>query len=408
MKPVSILVIISYLSALLSGCVSNTTGRSGVIVGPGDVRPVQIAKKAPDIQRLEVIIPVMNPGLAKNPDDNEKKGIWPELRRAEANRFAVSLKTAMDKSAAFGAIRVTPNQRATGDLYVLGKIIKSNGEDVEIAINVIDISGRKWLKKTFKYRVKKSDFRKTRRNKDYDIYTPIFTNITKAIISKMKRKSARYLATLPKIAEIRFAADFSKETFAPYLKESRGRVSLKGLPAADDPMLKRIRAIRVRDQLFIDKLQNNYENFNLAMNESYHDWQKQSWAESRAARKASGKSFLNGLLGVLAVGAAIAMASKSNGSNAATYGAVAAGTAGAMMISNSFQKSKEAKIHREALSELGSSLDIQLASQVMNFEKETVKLTGNAADQFSQWRKFLKKIYNQESGAAGQPQPDYY
>ena len=40
---------------------------------------------------------------------------------------------------------------------------------------------------------------------------------------------------------------------------------------------------------------------------------------------------------------------------------------------------------------------MELAPQVIKFEKETVKLTGDAKDQFQQWREFLKKIYALES-----------
>ena len=51
----------------------------------------------------------------------------------------------------------------------------------------------------------------------------------------------------------------------------------------------------------------------------------------------------------------------------------------------------------DALAELGESIDMELAPQVIEFEKKTVELTGTAREQFAQWRAFLKKIYAQES-----------
>jgi hypothetical protein len=74
-------------------------------------------------------------------------------------------------------------------------------------------------------------------------------------------------------------------------------------------------------------------------------------------------------------------------------GAVVAGVGGAAMLSKSFQTSDEAKIHRDALNELGQSVDVEMAPQVVQFEEKTVKLTGDAKEQFGQWREFLKQVY---------------
>ena len=89
--------------------------------------PIQNAVK------LDVIIPVFDPGITeKNSDnseknsDNEADDIWPELRRAESTKFALMMKRALEKTEAFGAVRVSPNKNSTGDLYVLGKIEESN------------------------------------------------------------------------------------------------------------------------------------------------------------------------------------------------------------------------------------------------------------------------------------------
>jgi len=66
---------------------------------------------------------------------------------------------------------------------------------------------------------------------------------------------------------------------------------------------------------------------------------------------------------------------------------------GAYLISQSFSTSAEAKVHRDSLNELGKSVDLELAPRVIAFEKESVELTGNAKEQFMQWRTFLQKIY---------------
>lgn len=396
MKIISFFILITYVSSFLTACVTAGGNTSKVRVGPASDIKQEVTRQVKvegEGVKLDVVIPVMNPGI---PEDYDKKGIWPELRRAEANRFSVSLKSALENTGNFGAVRVTPDKTATADLYVLGRINKSNGEDIEIAVEVIDVSGKRWLKKKFKHRVQKKDFNNIRNGKNYDVYTPVFKTIALTIVKKMKKQKSAKLAKLPLIKEMRFGSIFSKETFAPYIKERRGRFSLNGLPAKDDPMLVRTQAIWVRDQLFIDRLQNNYETFSLSMDESYLIWQTQSYLESFSAREARKSSVLNGILGVLAIGAAVAIAGNSK-SNTGTYAAVGAGVIGASLISKSFRKSEEAKIHREALSELGSSLDISMAPQVVAFEEQTIDLTGTVKNQYTQWRAFLEKIYLKET-----------
>ena len=117
----------------LTGCVTNQGGigsgtgaSAGTNVGPqlsSLFGKSGIAVVDPAKPKLDVIIPVFDPGLSKEAERYKDEGVWPELRRAESNRFALKLKEAMEKTGAFGAVRVTPDQNATGDLYVLGKIM---------------------------------------------------------------------------------------------------------------------------------------------------------------------------------------------------------------------------------------------------------------------------------------------
>ena len=138
---------------LLSGCATNYS-RSSLSVGPSTsssyTKPEEIAS-VEVLPKLDVIIPVFDPGIPEDQNDYEDENIWPELRRAEANRFAYKLKEKLEATEQFGSIRATPDKTATGELYILGRIQESNGEEVEIAVEVIDISGRKWLEETFEH-----------------------------------------------------------------------------------------------------------------------------------------------------------------------------------------------------------------------------------------------------------------
>ncbi len=401
-NPVTVMVICTFL---LSSCVTNTHKTDGPTVGPGfssSFFKSEVVETAVEKPKLEVIIPVFDPGFPENPDDYEDEGIWPELRRAEANRFAYKLKEAMDAIGSFGAVRVTPDKTATGDLYVLGTIAQSNGEEVEIDLTVVDISGDVWMDGSFEHEVKEA-FHNDLRNDGKDAYDPVFELAAKAIADELRYYSAKDLADLQYLTNMRFGASFSETPFKPYIKVEGNEVKLISKMSEDDPMYHRIMAIRTRDQLFVDGLQTNYVQFSEQMNESYLMWQKQSLLEMKAESEARKESIGNAIGGVLLVGLAIFAAVEGNDSNnsgtqaAAATGALLSGLAGAKLLQNSFKTSEEAKVHRDALNELGQSVDVEMAPQVIEFEKETVKLTGDAKQQFMQWREFLKTIYAQET-----------
>ncbi len=397
-KTVTIFMIFIFL---LPGCVGQN--RTSSVVGPPPSSSYQGAvKNRPEIAtpKLDVIIPVFDPGLADLSNDDDKD-IWPELRRAEANRFAYKLKEQLEKTGQFGAVRVTPDQTATGDLYILGRIAASNGEQVALDIEVVDISGKRWLDDSFEHEVSEA-FHNNQRNKEVDPYDPLFETVAAKIVETLKDHSSQELEELHYIADLRFGANFSEDTFMPYLETKNGSFTLVSKPSDDDPMFKRVKAIRVRDQLFIDSLQDNYAAFPGQMNESYLMWQRESLFEIQAGRAASNKATGQALGGLLLIGLAVLSgvaggnSNSSGGRAAGTTGAILGGLAGASLLSKSFKTSDEAKVHRDALNELGQSVDMDLAPQVIAFEKQSVELTGDAREQFTQWRQFLRKIYLEE------------
>ncbi|TFH11674.1 MAG: hypothetical protein E4H07_04135 [Nitrosomonadales bacterium] len=388
---------------LLSGCANNNL-RSSAAVGPSLSSSYSKPEKIDSVEapsKLDVIIPVFDPGLPKDQEDYEDENIWPELRRAEANRFAYKLKEKLEATGRFGSIRVTPDKTATGDLYILCRIEESNGEEVEITVKVIDISGQEWLDKSFEHEVSDA-FHKNHRNKDKDPYDSLFEKAATEIAEALNDHDPKRLEDLRYLSDLRFGAGFSDSAFMRYIEVDGDRFNLVSKPSDHDPMLQRVKAIRVRDQLFIDDLQNNYAAFSAEMNDSYLMWQKQSLLEIKAKRTADRKAIAQAVGGAALIGLGVlaAVAGASSNSNAAqtagTLGLLAGGIGGAVLISQGFRTSEEAKVHRDSLNELGQSVDLELAPRVIDFNKKNIELTGNAKEQFMQWRTFLQKIYSEE------------
>ena len=348
--------------------------------------------------RLDVIVPVFNPGIPNDPDDYEKMGVWPELRRLEAIRFASLLKDELQETGNFGDVRVAPDTKVAGELYVSGEIIKSNGEDIEIGVTVTDISGQRWLNKKYKHRVKEY-FWQDMRLSGKDPYQPVFRQAAIDVVKSLNKRPQTELTNLRNISEIIFAKQFVRNAFSEHIELEDKQVKLVSLPAVDDPMLVRTRAIRVTDKQFMDQMQTHYDDLVSKTDSSYVEWQKFSVSSAKAARNAKSEATGKAILGaLLLIGAAAAADAQDNNYSAGTATAIAAATVGGIMIlQDSFQKRAEGKFHLANLNELGQSLNFEVAPKIIEVENDTLTLRGGVMDQHRQWRNVLKQMYELES-----------
>lgn len=400
------IALVTSFCFLLSSCLTTGTQMPSLDIGPlmsSSLFKWKVEEEEGVTKpKLDVAIPVFDPGLPEDTSTYEDNNIWPEVRRAEANRFAHKLKIALDETEAFGAVRVVPDKRATSDLYVMGEINASDGEEIDIDIKVYDISGKLWFDKSFDHDVD-DDFYKNIRNSGKDPYDPVFEEAAQRLVEELDYNAAADLKKLQSLTTLRFAANFSEEAFAEHLNIKNGKVTLASYPSDEDPMLKRVNAIRVRDQLFVDRMQPHYEQFSQKMETGYLAWQKASADELSAKRDAQLEAAGEAAAGVALIGLAVLAAvagAQSDNPNGASMGAGAAvvgGMAGVAMLEKASKSHEEAKFHNDALKELGQSLEAEVAPQVVEFEEKTAELTGNAEEQFTQWRSFLKQIYAEEA-----------
>jgi len=381
----------------LTNCATTGPGTGPIYNYGGE----ELVNSEVNIEPLSVSIAVFDPGLPEDPADYYSDTSWPELRRAESMHMAITLKETMEKTSNFGAVRVTPDAKSSSDLYVQAKIEESNGEDVSLKVTVSDSTGKKWInKKVYSSRITEYVFKEPRyRDKNgkltvdpYDkIYERIAIDIAKLKISGDKAAKVRT------VTKLRFAQNMSGESFSDILKERNGIYTLTGLPDDDDPMMKRIENIKYRDDMFIDSLQPHYESFGSDMSEPYSIWQQQAFVESKSAREQKAKARGQALAGILVAALAVYATGEANTTAGAQTAAILGSLGAIKLFSESFKSSQEAQVHRDALNELGDSLDANLAPRVIEMEETTAELTGSAKEQFQQWREILKKMYAQET-----------
>jgi hypothetical protein len=203
---------------------------------------------------------------------------------------------------------------------------------------------------------------------------------------------------------MRFARDFANGAFADYLEEDdKGQISLRRLPAEDDPMLNRVRGLRQRHYVFVDTLQGHYSGFAEDMYSPYQEWRKASYEETVALRELESEAQREMIAGGAAILAGVL--AQTSGSRT-TRGAGAVGVlGGGALLKRGLEKRAESNIHSLALEELGQSLDAEITPRVIELEDRTVRLTGNVEDQYDQWRELLADIYAAELAALEPPAP---
>ncbi|GJM04870.1 MAG: hypothetical protein DHS20C09_08610 [marine bacterium B5-7] len=386
-KIYNILLIVSTF-LLLAAC-NTTTVRST------QSEPVLISGTAiPEALLLDVGVNIFDPDITDN--KTEEINGYTKILEAEANYIPFKLMETIQSSGNWGVVRVIPNKQSEMDVWVDGKIVKSDGATLELDITVSDASNNQWYSKRYKQEVSKYAYDRNTNNSEP--FQNLYDEIANDMLRYYKKLGAERITSIRTISQLQFAKRFSPEAFSDYIDtNNKGHLTVKRLPAKNDPLLQRIQTIRERDHLFVDTLQDYYANFNRQMEEPYLEWRRAYYEEGEALREVNSQATTRLVGGVLAVLAGI-LAQGSSSSISRTAGQVGIIAGGAAVVSG-MNKREEAKIHVEALQEISASLDAEIEPHTVNLEERTVTLTGSVNDQYAQWQEVLREIYRTETGA---------
>jgi hypothetical protein len=393
MKHAPRLLVAVAMAVTLAACVSQTITTNEIPRVETPSAPVA------EQQLLDVGIAIFDPGID---DYEEGEQTYPEVRKAEARYMPFLLSEAMQESGAWGAVRVVPNPEQINDLVVSGKILHSDGEELQLHIRAVDSLGQVWLDKNYTGVASRYAYQITKRN-DLDPFQAVYNTIANDLLQQQEQQSLAQREQIRLVTELRFARSFSPQAFDGYLEENKkGEYQVVRLPAKGDPMLERVASIRERDQMFIDTLQEYYRSFGDQMQVPYEEWRKQTYEEAVALQELQAESTRQLIAGGLAIIAGIAAATQGDSSTTRTAGQVAV-IGGGFLLKSGLEKRNEAQIHVQALEELGMSLEAEITPSVIELEDRSVTLSGNVEDQYAQWRELLADIYAAEVGAVGLP-----
>ncbi len=384
---------------MVSGCAVNE-------VITAEVNQLDVADFAPpEDQLIDIGIVEFDDGVPKDNDPVET-GVYQEVRSAEVRYLPYHLKTTLQSTGHWGAVRVIPSRDAFTDVIISGEIEQSNGEFVTLKIRVDDATGQRWFEKSYETQTGISSFDKYR-DRSNDPYQNVFNDIANDLREYVEAIPPKQVQRIRQVSELQFFGDMAPLNFGDHLSmDDEGTTSIVRLPAENDPTVARLRQIRERDRLVVDTLNEHYANFYYGIAIPYEGWRKISREEQVNYRQVRRSAAMRTLLGVVVLAGSVAMDTDNSSSSSTRRmkrGIQNVGISqGLETIFEGLTRRSEAKMHIESIKELSESFGSEAAPMVVTVEGEARRLTGTAAAQYESWRRLLKQIYESETGFSNQ------
>ena len=426
----------SRFAAISTACLATfvmltgSVAAQGVRVGPQPVpqQPANVdvtetkgfLKTRMNIPSLRLAIPVLDPGIPQSSKEQHDKGIWPELRRSESVWTAFKLKEWMHRYNQFDEIVVSGDSSVSADVYLIGKILKSDGETMSIEYSVIDATGSTWLAdERDSYRVEVG-WHQRNEGSNNDPFDPLYNKIAETVYEALKdrgkahvknlerssrnsRNQGRSLSDLERIEltrDLAFARFLSPEEFGDSIVASNGQYQIQYIPTRDGPDWARIESIQTRENAFLEVVEKYYSQFVEEIGDEYRQWQLDSFPIAREIRIAKRNRAIQGVAGTVLLVASVAAAkdgAADDGDGSAELGTKVGAAIGSSLIVSSFIQNERRKTAVDEINELGGSLHNSLKPTRVDLNGKVVTLSGTVHDQFTQWRAMLTEMYESSS-----------
>lgn len=211
-------------------------------------------------ESLNVSIALFDPGV---PDDRSlyrELKIFPRIRNIESLLMPFALRNALDESGTWGAIRIVPEADAAAELLITAKILRSDGEQLQLAVKAVDAGGDAWLDEIFTAIVTSDDM-------------AIYQAIADRLALELGRRDATALARIREVSMLRYGNELAPSAFGRYLAfHADGKVDVLRLPARNDPMVERIRLVRETDYVVTDAVDSEFRQLDADISSVYQVW----------------------------------------------------------------------------------------------------------------------------------------
>ena len=349
-------------SLLLGGCARNVQTETVLAPGVGDVELRFAEREVEDDRRLNVSIAAF--AVAAEPVREDATSASAR-HRVEANYIPFALREVMASTGLWGAVRVLPQPDPAAELQISGTILASRGAELVLHVKAWDGTGRLWLDREYIDYATEEDYAATQREPFGDIYRQIANDLHVV----RKTLSNRDLRRIADTALMRYAAELVPDAYRDYVSTTPdGRAIIQRLPAASDPVLRRIENIRDSEYLFIETVDDHYGALFRSLRPKYTLWRRYDFEQSEALRQYLERT-----------------RERPPPSTGTLRG-----------MQRAYDSYREAKYWQETLNELAASFALAAEPTAIQTEGQLLELTGTLEEQYQEWRRLMRAIFLEE------------
>lgn len=226
-----------------------------------------------DVSHLNISIAIFDPGIPEDRSVHRDLEVFPRVRKIEALYLPFVLRNVLTSQQEWGAIRVVPDTDTAAELLINGRIVRSDGDLLEVMIRAVDASGRVWIERNFSGPAN-----------DQDIYN----DIAAALLSTRDALNEKALRNIVEISLLRYAQLLAPAAFDDYLEQvDDSSFAIKRLPASNDPMLVRIERLRGVEYVFTDAVDAKFRELSADVETVYELWREYRRQFNRFQREES-------------------------------------------------------------------------------------------------------------------------
>lgn len=221
-----------------------------------------------DRPNINVSIPVFAAGVPESRAQQRDLQVFPKIRDIETKFLPFILRDVLEQAKGWGAVRVVPKRVVAAELSILGTIVRSDGDALELRIEAIDASGQVWLDDVFRGTVT-SDYSDAG-NENYPV---LFGDIAARLRVARENFSDRELSKIIEVSLLRYGKILVPSAFADFLDEAPdGTVTVLRLPSVDDPMIARIKLVRETEYVITDAVDARFQELYAEIDYVYDIW----------------------------------------------------------------------------------------------------------------------------------------
>jgi hypothetical protein len=303
-------------------------------------------------------------------DSGTGSSLTPEaVRLAEVRYMPMHLRYHLEAAGRFGAVRVLPLLDNGAELMIEGRIISSDQFRLELVVTARDSTGRVWVDQTYAAEAVNSTSLSENPQLDDD-FADLYRSIVRDLASVLDMLTPQDLREIETLALLRYGQGLAPQQLSSYIDASEGRFRALRLPAANDPLLVRIQAIREREFLFIDVVDEEYSRFHADIKPVYDMWReyRRETVDSATARTTR----------------------EINQPSQFPRGSYYA-------LQENYNNFRWAKLQALYLDELSEGFENETAPTEIELSDSLYRLTGTMEQQYREWRSILAELYALET-----------